>query len=88
MAYRLEHPFSGAIYAALGDGRVEVDKGGVKGIFAMDGSYLSGDVRTADPELIRWVGTDGYTVASRHRAGFDVGDHDAPVKLTEEDVPE
>lgn len=70
MAFRLEHPFSGAVYAALADGRVEVTRDGRTGIFAMDGSYLSGELRSADPELIRWVGSHGYTPASRHLAGF------------------
>jgi hypothetical protein len=70
MAYRLAHPFSGAVYARLADGRVEVSKAGRTGIFAMDGSYLSGELRCADPELIRWVGSHGYTPASRHIAGF------------------
>ncbi|HEY2834704.1 MAG TPA: hypothetical protein VGJ14_19965 [Sporichthyaceae bacterium] len=70
MAYRLEHPFSAAVYAGLADGRVEVTKDGRTGIFAMDGSWLSGELRTADPELIRWVGSNGYSPASRHLAGF------------------
>ena len=70
MAFRLEHPFSGAVYAALGDGRVEVSKGERRGIFDMRGEWLEGDLRSADPELIRWVGSNGWTPNSRHLAGF------------------
>jgi len=70
VAYRLEHPFSGAVYAGLPDGRVEVTKDGRSGIFDMAGRYVSGELRTADPELIRWVGSHGYSPASRHLAGF------------------
>lgn len=70
MAFRLAHPFSGAIYAALGDGRVEVSKAGRVGIFDMTGRWVSGELRSADPELVRWVGTHGLTAESRHRAGF------------------
>jgi hypothetical protein len=70
MAYRLEHPFSGAVYAGLPDGRVEVTKDGACGIFDMVGTWLSGELRTADPELIRWVGSNGYSPASRHIVGF------------------
>jgi hypothetical protein len=70
MPYRLEHPFSGAIYAGLSDGRVEVTKGEQRGIFDFRGSWISGELRTADPELCRWVGTHGYTPASRHLVGF------------------
>jgi hypothetical protein len=70
VAYRLEHPFTGAVYAAAQNGLVEVTKDGRSGIFDMFGRYVSGELRTADPELIRWVGTHGYTPASRHVAGF------------------
>jgi len=70
MAYRLEHPFSGAIYAGLEDGRVDVTKDGRRGIFDFRGAWVEGDLRTADPELCRWVGTHGYTPASRHLVGF------------------
>lgn len=70
MAFRLEHPFSGAVYTGLEDGRVEVRKGELTGIFDFRGSWVSGDLRTADPELCRWVGTHGYTPASRHLVGF------------------
>ena len=71
MTFRLEHPFSGAIYAACGDGTVEVSKDGTTGIFDMAGSWVRGELRSADPELCRWVGTHRYSPASRHRAGFD-----------------
>lgn len=70
MPFRLEHPFSGAVYAALGDGRVEVSSAGRRGIFDMVGAWVSGELRSADPELCRWVGSHGYTPASRHVAGF------------------
>jgi hypothetical protein len=73
MPFRLEHPFSGAIYSGLDDGRVEVSKDGRTGIFDMYGNWVSGQLRTADPELIRWVGSNGWTPASRHLAGFADG---------------
>lgn len=70
MAYRLEHPFTGAVYSGLADGLVEVTREGRAGVFDMQGSWVSGELRVADPELIRWVGSHGYTPASRHVAGF------------------
>ncbi len=70
MAYRLEHPFSGAIYTGLEDGHVEVAMGDVRGIFDFQGTWVEGELRTADPELCRWVGTHGYTPASRHLVAF------------------
>lgn len=70
MAYRLEHPFSGAVYTGLSGGRVEVSKGDFRGIFDFHGAWVEGELRTADPEMCRWVGTHGYTPASRHLVGF------------------
>ena len=80
MSYRLEHPISGTIYADLGDGSVEVTKDGVTGLFDMQGRWLSGELQVADAEMVRWVGTSGYTTASRHRLSFgETSAHDAPV---------
>ena len=80
MTYRLEHPLSGTVYASCGDGQVEVTKDGVSGLFDMQGRWVSGELQVADPEMVRWVGTDGYTVASRHRMSFgETSAHDAPV---------
>lgn len=76
MAYRLEHPFNGSVFADRGDGTVEVTKGDRSGIFDMHGRWLSGELRSADPEMIRWVGTNGYTPASRHLVGFRKGSTD------------
>lgn len=87
MAYRLEHPLSGTVYTGLGDGRVEVAKGDARGIFDVRGDWVSGEVRIADPEMCRWVGTAGYTIASRHRAVFhEVPAHDAPQELHDTQV--
>jgi hypothetical protein len=83
VAYRLEHPLSGTVYTSLGDGRVEVVKGDARGLFDMQGDWVSGDLRIADPEMCRWVGTAGYTIASRHRAVFtETPAHDAPQQLS------
>ena len=71
MVYRLRHPFSGHIYAAIGNGLVEVDKDGVRGIFDRYGRWQSGEARSADVEMCRWLGTHENAVTSRHAAGFD-----------------
>ncbi|NMH98232.1 hypothetical protein [Pseudonocardia acidicola] len=70
MVYRLRHPFSGHIYAAIGDGLVEVDKAGKRGVFDRYGCWQSGEVRSADVEMCRWLGTHENAVTSRHAAGF------------------
>ena len=51
----LKHPLSGATYRVCGDGMVEVDNNGVKGIFRHDGRWLSGDLRQADPHMVLWL---------------------------------
>jgi hypothetical protein len=66
--YRMAHPLSGTIYTAMGEGLVEVEKDGKRGVFDSDGMWVSGEVRTADPGMCRWMSTAG--VPSRHAVGF------------------
>jgi len=51
----LRHPMSGAIYRLRDDGHVDVENNGLKGIFASNGRYLSGELRQADPHLLLWI---------------------------------
>lgn len=54
---KLRHALSGAIYADCGDGTVLVtDPEGSEGLFKADGSWLEGELRQADPELLVFVG--------------------------------
>ena len=53
---RLKHPLTGALYRSLGDGSVEVDSNGRKGVFHHDGTHLSGELRIADPHMLLWLG--------------------------------
>ena len=53
---KLRHPLSGAIYEEAGEDRVQVtDRAGATGVFTGDGAWVSGDLRSADPEVCRWV---------------------------------
>jgi hypothetical protein len=70
--FRLRHPFSGHIYGALDDGLVQVEK---DGIFDRYGTWLRGEILSADAEMCRWVGTEHSAPPTRHRAGFGNGDH-------------
>lgn len=69
--FRLRHPFGGQIYTALGDGLVEVEKDGRRGVFDMYGFWVRGEIRSADAEMCRWVGTHHRSAPSRHRDGFE-----------------
>ncbi len=63
----IRHPLSNAVYDhdADVDEVVVVDESGRTGRFGADGDWRSGDLRTADPELCRWI--SGPRLASRHR---------------------
>jgi hypothetical protein len=52
----IKHPLSGAIYDLEADGVVRVEKDGRAGRFRSDGTYLSGDIYSADPHLCQWIG--------------------------------
>lgn len=62
----IRHPLSGALYDLETDGNIRVTTSdGRMGLFRADGSYLSGDVSSADPHLCGWIG--GRDTASRFR---------------------
>lgn len=56
----MRHPMSGTEYHRNEDGTVRVvGKNGVDGNFTRLGVWISGERRTADPGLCRWV-ADGH----------------------------
>ncbi len=52
----IRHPMSGAVYDLQEDGNVRVEKDGMTGLFRPDGTYISGDIHSADPQLCGWIG--------------------------------
>ncbi|MGC8512012.1 MAG: hypothetical protein ACP5P1_03100 [Acidimicrobiales bacterium] len=64
---KLRHPLSGAIYEEGDGGTVRVTKGDLSGLFSRNGQWLSGDLRSADPEMCRWV-TSGANPSPRLRS--------------------
>jgi hypothetical protein len=61
----IRHPLSGALYDLQSDGTVRVEKDGKSGTFRADGSYLSGEIYSADPQMCVWLG--GRELISRAR---------------------
>jgi hypothetical protein len=62
---KIRHALSGAVYEVDTDGTIRVEtKDGRVGNFSRLGEYLSGDVRSVDPQLCGWIG--GVQLASRH----------------------
>jgi hypothetical protein len=57
---QIRHPLSGAVYELNDGGDILVTKDGATGRFTTDGRWLDGEVRAADPELCRWIGSGNY----------------------------
>ena len=51
----LTHPFSGATYEQDGEGNVLVTHKGRTGLFRRNGSWISGEIEEADPQLCNWI---------------------------------
>jgi hypothetical protein len=64
---QIKHPLSGYVYEQDGHGHVLVSTSdGRAGVFRPDGTWVSGDLRTCDPQLCGWIG--GPQMLSRHAA--------------------
>jgi hypothetical protein len=54
---KMKHPLTAAVYEDEADGSVRVtETDGRQGWFSVDGRYLRGEVRAADPHILDWVG--------------------------------
>ena len=51
----LTHPFSKATYEQDGEGNVLVTHKGHTGLFRRNGSWISGEIEEADPQLCNWI---------------------------------
>jgi hypothetical protein len=58
------HPFTQALYEQDGAGNIKVTDGEQVGIFGVDGHWISGELREADPQLCGWI--SGIQIAN-HR---------------------
>lgn len=59
---KIQHALSRAVYEWAPDDRGPVmvtDPAGREGRFDRDGSWVAGDIRSADPELCRWIVSGG-----------------------------
>ena len=64
--HQIRHPLSGALYDLNDDGTVTVSKDGLEGRFDSAGRWLSGELRSADPQLCGWIA--GPMLPSRRTA--------------------
>lgn len=58
-----QHPFTNALYELRPDGNVSVVDGAKQGVFHPDGRWISGALRTADPQLCVWITNNPQTEA-------------------------
>jgi len=71
----IRHPLSGALYDLEASGVVRVTRrDGKTGLFRADGSYISGELHFADPQLCGWIG--GSDLKSRQRSRHAPQDRD------------
>jgi hypothetical protein len=61
------HPKTKQVFTLLEDGSIEVqDPAGISGVFKRDGSWVSGELRFAEPVMLDFVGgTYRPTAASK-----------------------
>lgn len=61
---KIEHALSRAVYEWAPDDHGPVlvtERGGREGRFDRDGCWVAGELRSADPELCRWIVSGGKT---------------------------
>lgn len=59
---KIQHALSRAVYEWAADDRGPVmvtDASGLEGRFDRDGGWVAGEIRSADPELCRWIVSGG-----------------------------
>ena len=66
MATALRHPYTAQTYELAGENRVRVKDGNKSGLFDRDGTWLEGDLKSADPMLCRFLASD-WVMKERRR---------------------
>ena len=66
----LKHPLSGAVYDLTEDGAVAVTAGDSSGVFDRNGVWLSGELRSCDPQMCNWVATGVHKLAPRRPTSY------------------
>ena len=66
----LRHPLSGAVYDLTEDGEILVTTEDGSGVFDKSGAWLSGDLRTCDPQMCSWVASGVHKLAPRRPTSY------------------
>jgi hypothetical protein len=69
----IRHPLSGALYDLEANGVIRVTtRDGRSALFRADGTYITGEVYSADPQLCGWIG--GRSLSSHRYAARSSGE--------------
>ena len=66
----LKHPLSGAVYDLTEDGAVQVTTEDGSGVFDKNGVWISGDLRSCDPQMCNWIASGVYKLAPRRPTSY------------------
>jgi hypothetical protein len=78
----IRHPLSGGTYDLMADGTIRVvTRDGLTGVFDTTGTWLSGEVKQADPHLCLWIG--GKELPNRFQQAAAALKEDASVPAEE-----
>ena len=66
----LRHPLSGAVYDLTTDGAVQVTTDDSSGVFDKNGVWISGDLRSCDPQMCNWIASGVYKLAPRRPTSY------------------
>lgn len=74
----MTHPFDpDSLYELTDEGTIRITRDGKTGFFTGEGIYLSGEIRSADPQLCNWItnvpNPDTQLTASRIAGRDDAG---------------
>ena len=66
----LRHPLSGAVYDLTAEGEVSVTTEDSSGTFDKNGVWISGDLRSCDPQMCNWIASSVYKLAPRRPTSY------------------
>ncbi len=66
----LKHPLSGAVYDLTEDGAIRVTTEDSSGTFDKNGVWISGDLRSCDPQMCNWIASGVHKLAPRRPTSY------------------
>jgi len=67
----LRHPLSGAVYEITDEGTIRVTTDVNSGLFDREGVWLSGELRSCDPQMCNWLASSVYELTPRRNTAYE-----------------